>query len=315
MTVSRVINGQAKVAAATKERVLAAMRSLDYRPNSMARGLASGRSRSIGVLTVDPLLWGPSAALHGIELAARDRGYAVTISHLGEPGDDAIAHGAVLLRSRSSDGIILLQPRSGETTTTDLNGNLPMVAIHSSVHGRYPLVSVDQRLGARMATEHLLSLGHRTVWHISGPDVWYESLERIEGWRDTLVRAGAAVPPPARGDWSARSGYQAAQQILENPGVTAIFAANDTMALGALHALHERGLSCPDDVSLVGFDDIPEAEFFAPGLTTLRQDFDEVGRRSVGLLIDMIENDLVPEEPPLLEPTLIVRSSTAAPTR
>ena len=315
MTVSRVINGQAKVAVATKERVLGAMRSLDYRPNSMARGLASGRSRSIGVLTVDPLLWGPSAALHGIELAARDRGYTVTISHLGEPGEDAIAHGAALLRSRSSDGIILLQPRSGEATTTDLNGNLPMVAIHSSVHGRYPLVSVDQRLGARMATEHLLSLGHRTVWHISGPEVWYESQERVEGWRDTLVHAGASVPALARGDWSARSGYQAAREILENPGVTAIFAANDTMALGALHALHERGLSCPDDVSLVGFDDIPEAEFFAPGLTTLRQDFDEVGRRSVGLLIDMIENDLVPEEPPLLEPTLIVRGSTAAPAR
>ena len=315
MTVSRVINGQAKVAAATKERVLGAMRSLDYRPNSMARGLASGRSRSIGVLTVDPLLWGPSAALHGIELAARDRGYTVTISHLGEPGEDAIAHGAALLRSRSSDGIILLQPRSGEATTTDLNGNLPMVAIHSSVHGRYPLVSVDQRLGARMATEHLLSLGHRTVWHISGPEVWYESQERVEGWRDTLVHAGALVPALARGDWSARSGYQAAREILENPGVTAIFAANDTMALGALHSLHERGLSCPDDVSLVGFDDIPEAEFFAPGLTTLRQDFDEVGRRSVGLLIDMIENDLVPEEPPLLEPTLIVRGSTAAPAR
>ena len=136
-----------------------------------------------------------------------------------------------------------------------------------------------------------------------------------QGWRDTLVHAGALVPALARGDWSARSGYQAAREILENPGVTAIFAANDTMALGALHALHERGLSCPDDVSLVGFDDIPEAEFFAPGLTTLRQDFDEVGRRSVGLLIDMIENDLVPEEPPLLEPTLIVRGSTAAPAR
>lgn len=320
MTVSRVINGHPKVAADTRERVLAAMTSLDYRPNMMARGLASGRSRSIGVLTVDTTLYGPRAALRGIEVAARDRGYSVTITHLTDPDRTAVAQGANLLRSRSSDGVILLQPLISEAPQVDGNGNgradlPPMVAIHAGVPGNYPVVSVDQKQGAKLATQHLLGLGHRTVWHIAGPEDWYESRERVKGWRKALADAGAPEPPLVRGDWSAASGYAAARELFTRDDVTAVFAANDSMALGMLHAMHELGLRCPEQVSLVGFDDYPEAEFFSPGLTTIRQDFDEIGRLSVELLVQLIETGAAPTQHLLLEPRLILRSSTAAPAK
>ena len=317
MTVSRVINGPDKVADRTRERVEAAMASLDYRPNVMARGLASGRSHSIGVLTVDTTLYGPRAALRGIELAARDRGYTVTIAHLSDPDRTAIEHGASLLRSRSCDGVILLQPLISEVEaqrSTEASVALPpMVAIHAGDPVSYPVVSVDQHLGARMATDHLLSLGHRTVWHISGPDLWYEGVQRVSGWRAALDAAGAEAPPVVHGDWSAASGYAAAREVLSHPDVTAIFVANDSMALGALHAMHELGVRCPEDVSLVGFDDYPEAEFFSPGLTTIRQDFDEIGSLSVALLLDVMEPGTRAAGHVTLDPSLVIRKSTAPP--
>ena len=316
MTVSRVINGHAKVAEHTRARVHQAMDSLDYRPNMLARGLASGRSHNIGVLTVDTTLYGPSAALRGIEKAASGRGYSVTITHLTDPDQTAVAQGASLLRSRSTDGVILLQPLISEVESrpaADANDLPPMVAIHAGNPGSYPVVTVDQRVGAKLATEHLLGLGHKTVWHIAGPNVWYEGVERVVGWREALVAAGADVPQVVHGDWSAASGYAAAREVLANDGVTAIFVGNDAMALGTLHAMHELGLRCPEDVSLVGFDDYPEAAFFSPGLTTIRQDFDEIGRLSVSLLLDLIEKNEPVTQHVVLEPRLVVRGSAAPP--
>lgn len=314
MTVSRVINRPDRVAVGTRERVLAAMSSLDYRPNLMARGLASGRSQSIGVLTVDTTLYGPRAALRGIEVAARDLGYSVTISHLTDPDQTAVAQGANLLRSRSCDGVILLQPLiSGVVHDADESDLPPMVAIHAGMPGNYPVVSVDQALGARLATEHLLGLGHRTVWHVAGPSLWFEGVERVRGWEQALTEAGTEVPPVVHGDWSAASGYQAALSLLPDPAVTAIFAANDSMALGVLRAMHELGLRCPEDVSLIGFDDFPEAAYFSPGLTTVRQDFDEIGKRSVELLVQLIETGSSPTPHLVLAPELVLRQSTAAP--
>lgn len=314
MTVSRVINGHVRVAADTKERVLAAMAAVDYRPNMLARGLASGRSRSIGVLTVDTTLYGPRAALRGIEKAASEQDYSVTITHLTDPDRTAVEQGVSLLRSRSTDGVILLQPLMSDEALLPASTEVPLVAIHAGVEGQYPLVTVDNRRGARLATEHLLGLGHRTVWHISGPQDWYESAERVRGWREAILAAGAEPPPLVCGDWSAASGYAAARRLLaERRDVTAIFVANDSMALGTLHAMYELGRRCPDDISLVGFDDYPEAEFFCPGLTTIRQDFDEIGRLSVGLLLDLIDSAEASTEHLVLAPELIVRGSTAPP--
>ncbi|HSK34179.1 MAG TPA: substrate-binding domain-containing protein, partial [Propionicimonas sp.] len=211
--------------------------------------------------------------------------------------------------------VILLQPLISEVPRNrgDPADLPPMVAIHAGTPGDYPVVSVDQRLGAKLATDHLLGLGHKTVWHIAGPSKWYEGVERVVGWQEALAAAGAQVPPMVHGDWSAASGYTAALEVLKQPGVTAIFVANDSMALGTLHAMHELGLRCPQDVSLVGFDDYPEAEFFSPGLTTIRQDFDAIGQLSVELLLQLIEDGAPRTQHVVLPPELIVRASTAPP--
>jgi DNA-binding LacI/PurR family transcriptional regulator len=178
------------------------------------------------------------------------------------------------------------------------------------------VVAIDQRHGARLATQHLLDLGHRTVWHVGGPLDWTEAEQRVEGWSETLARAGSDVPPAARGDWSSRSGYEIGLELADQDEVTAVFAANDQIALGVLRAFHERGIDVPRERSVVGFDDIPEAEFFVPGLTTVRQNFDAVGRRGLERLIRLIEGGSRRRRVTLIEPELIVRSSTArAPRR
>jgi len=175
-----------------------------------------------------------------------------------------------------------------------------------------PVVSVDQVAGGQRATEHLLELGHPTVWHLAGPTDWVEAQQRLDGWRRTLEAAGAPIPEPLYGDWSARSGYEAGRRLATTPGVTAVFVANDQMALGVLHALHQAGIAVPGQVSVVGFDDMPEAEFFLPALTTIRQEFNELGRRGLRALVEMIDGSEVIAEI-RVSPTLVVRDSSQRP--
>jgi DNA-binding LacI/PurR family transcriptional regulator len=191
-----------------------------------------------------------------------------------------------------------------------------MVAVEAGPEDVIPVVAVDQFAGAVSATQHLLDLGHGNVWHISGPADWLESRERVDGWRATLRDAGIEAPPPLPGDWSARAGYDHGRRLSADSQVTAIFAANDQMALGVLRAMNEAGRPIPGAVSVVGFDDIPEAPYFTPPLTTVRQDFIEVGSRSLRLLVRMIDTgDRAPSRS-LVEPQLVVRVSTAvAPAR
>jgi DNA-binding LacI/PurR family transcriptional regulator len=317
MTVSRVLNGSPKVSTATRDRVRSAMTRLNYKPNLMARGLVSGRSRTIGVITFDTGLYGPGAALLGIERAARERGYGVSIAALPTLDRSSLTAACDSLTERSTDGIITIAPQMGAANAVaHLDGSLPLVAVEAGPRGHAPVVEVDQRLGARIATEHLLGLGHETVWHISGPSDWFESSERIEGWREALSEAGAPAPKLLRGDWSAASGYMAAQELLKlDPSATAVFAANDQMALGFMHALYERGMTAPDPISIVGFDDIPESGFFSPSLTTVRQDFDEMGRRGVEMLVTMLEGGTIgSDRVETITPELVLRASSAAPT-
>jgi DNA-binding LacI/PurR family transcriptional regulator len=178
-----------------------------------------------------------------------------------------------------------------------------------------PEVIVDHESGARQAVEHLLSLGHRTVWHISGPDGWIESRTRLAGWRSALTAAGAKVPEPLAGDWSAHSGYMAGRRLARTRGVTAVFAANDHMSLGLLRALHEAGRRVPEDISVVGFDDIPEAAYLTPPLTTIRQDFAEVGRRSLNLMLAQLATGNRMDSKLLVPAQIVVRQSTTAPHR
>jgi DNA-binding LacI/PurR family transcriptional regulator len=312
-TVSRVINDSAHVRAETRARVLAAMRTLDYRPNPAARALVTGRSRTLGVVSFDTTLYGPASTLFAIEQAAHAAGYFITIVSLLAM-DRASVLGAVdRLRVQGVDGILVITPQEGAAAAVaNLPSAVPVVAVEAGRPGSVPVVAVDQFAGAVSATQLLLDLGHRTVWHIAGPPDFLEAQQRVEGWRATLDAAGAQAPPLLTGDWSPRSGYEVGRRLAEDPEVTAVFVANDQMALGVLRALHERGRSIPREISIVGFDDIPEAQYFTPPLTTVRQDFGEVGRSSLRLLLDLMQSGQPPSRL-TIAPELIVRRSTAPP--
>ena len=312
-TVSRVLNQHPNVRPETRDRVLEAIRQLNYRPNALARGLVTRRSRTIGVISFDTRLFGPASTLLAIERAARTAGYAVTISSLADLDAASVRSAVEALAGQSVDGVIVIAPReSAARGLRDLRPGLPVVAVEAGYGGEIPVVSVDQYAGAQLATNHLLSLGHRTVWHVAGPADWLEARERREGWQASLTAAGVPAPPVLQGDWSPDSGYQAGLELAEKRDVTAVFAANDQMALGLMHAFYERGVRIPADVSVVGFDNIPEAAFLIPSLTTVHQDFDELGRRGLQLLVDIMDGDGT-DRPGRVPASLVTRQSSAEP--
>jgi DNA-binding LacI/PurR family transcriptional regulator len=309
-TVSRVINDSPHVRDITRERVQDAMRKLEYRPNPVARALVTGRSRTLGVVSFDTTLFGPASTLFGIERAAHDADYFVSIVSLRSLDRASVMSAVERLRAQGVDGILVIAPQESATQAIlHLPQDVPVVAAEAGPDESVPLVAVDQVEGARLATRHLLELGHRTVWHISGPSDWLEAQDRVDGWRSTLEAAGASAPPVLVGDWSARSGHELGRELGDD--VTAVFVANDQMALGVLRSLHEAGRRIPADISVVGFDDIPEAEYFTPPLTTVRQNFNEMGRRSLLLLLEQIESGTRAPARETVPPELIVRASTA----
>jgi DNA-binding LacI/PurR family transcriptional regulator len=313
-TVSRVINGSDSVRPETRERVLRAMRELDYRPNSLARALVTGRSWTLGVVSFDTTLYGPASTLFGIERAAHAQGYFVSIVSVTSLDRDSVLGAVAQLRGQGVDGILLITPQeSAVEAVLHLPRDMPVVAVEAGPEESVPVVTVDQVAGAAGATRHLLELGHRTVWHVAGPSDWLEARQRIDGWMAALEEAGADPPPLLSGDWSARSGYELGRRLASVRDVTAIFAANDQMALGILRALYEAGREVPRDLSIVGFDDIPEAQFFTPPLTTVHQDFNEVGRQSLMLLLDEIGASTRSSSRVVVPPSLKVRESTAPP--
>jgi DNA-binding LacI/PurR family transcriptional regulator len=315
MTVSRVLNGHPGVRAATRERVLAAMHAFDYHPNPAAQALVTGRTRVIGVVTLDTTLFGPAATLFGLEQAARGAGYAVSVASVRDLTRESIRDAVSSLHRQGVAGVFVIAPHaSAQAGLRAVSSAVPVVAVEAAVVGRLPTVFVDQAAGARLATEHLLHLGHRTVWHLAGPGMWLEAQVRERTWAKTLRAEGAVVPPALVGDWSARSGYELGRRLAREGRATAVFAANDHMALGLYRALGEEALRVPEDVSVVGFDDVPEAAYFMPPLTTVRQDFDEVGRRGLQMLLEYIDGKAeLGERRVAIEPALMFRSSTAPP--
>jgi len=315
-TVWRVQHDSPHVHGETRARVQAAIRKLGYRPNTLAQALATGRSRALGVVSVDTTLYGPASTLLGIEEAAHDAGYAVTIASLRSLDRAAVLEAVQRLRDQGVDGVVVIAPQRAATDALrHLPDDVPVVAVEAGPDDSVPVVAVDQHAGALAATRHLLGLGHRTVWHVAGPADWPEAVERIKGWRAALAEAGARPPPLLRGDWSARSGYELGQRLASEPGATAVFVGNDHMALGLLRRLHEVGRPAPGQISIVGFDDIPEAAYFTPPLTTVRQDFAEVGRRCLHLLLAQLERPERHRSRVVVPARLVVRESTAAPGR
>lgn len=309
-TVSRVING-GTVAAETRERVLDAIRMLDYRPNSAARALVTGQTRTIGVISFDTIFHGPASTLLAIEQEAHAQDYFISI--VSPVSDDAatVQDAVKRLRAQGVAGILVVAAHvRAMSAVLRFADDLPLVVVGSRHHD-FPAVEIDQEAGAVLATTHLLEAGHETVFHLAGPADWQEANERVNGWRATLRAAGAKLQEPLRGDWTARSGYELADEILSRRDVTAVFAANDQMALGLLRAAHEAGRSVPDDLSIVGFDDIDEALYLTPPLTTVRQPFSDLGRQSFSLLLREVSEGRDVEQPTPLNPELVIRASTA----
>lgn len=310
-TVSRLVNGSTTVRPEIRERIEDAIRQLQYRRNTSARALATNRTMDLGVLSFGLTQYGPSVALFGIADEARRAGYATSLVTLDNVRPESIRQGLDYLVSDAVDGIIVLAPvQSAMTALNSLPTELPLVAFVPGGDEEICNITVDEVLGARLATRHLLELGHETVWHVSGPQGWLGAAARILGWRAELASAGRVAHVHFEGDWSAASGYRAGQRIAANPDITAVFVANDQMALGVLSALREGGRKVPDDISVVGFDDVPESQFYFPGLTTVRIDFNEVGKRCVERILDLMKRtSLTPV--PRLRPELVIRSTTA----
>ncbi|MEV3859979.1 LacI family DNA-binding transcriptional regulator [Streptomyces sp. NPDC050095] len=310
-TVSRVSNGFPGVNEETRVRVLAAMKELDYRPNSAARALKRGKFHTIGVITFTLSTTGNVRTLEGIATSAAQEGYAVTLLPVAVPTQDEVRGAFSRLGELAVDAVIVIMEvhllDSGRLT---LPPHVQVVVVDSDAGDRFAVVDTDQAGGTRDAVRHLLGLGHETVWHLAGPSDSYAAQRRTDAWRTALEEAGRPVPALVRGDWSAESGYRAGLELAERPECTAVFAANDQMALGLLRALHQRGRRVPEDVSVIGFDDIPESGSFLPPLTTVHQDFAEVGRRCVESALRQVRQGESERGTTLVPTRLVVREST-----
>lgn len=311
MTVSRVINDHPSLREETRERVREAMRTLDYRPNSDARALASRRADRIGVLIDSALEVGPNSTARAVEMAAQRAGYRVTSVMVSDPATSS-AHGALQhLVTQGVDALCVIAPRSSSLALVrELHTGVPTLVVTADADETFYTVAVDQAEGAALAVRHLAALGHRRIAHLAGPSDWLDAIARSESWAAELRALG--LPPAQRwiGDWTADSGYRVGMDA--EIDCTAVFAANDQMALGLTHALVERGLDVPGDVSIVGFDDLPEARHYRPPLTTVRQDFAALGERALEKLVAELRGE-EPARQSLIAPTLIVRASTAPP--
>ncbi|HYI09063.1 MAG TPA: LacI family DNA-binding transcriptional regulator [Thermoanaerobaculia bacterium] len=313
-TVSRTLNGIGPVHGDTSKRVIAAARALKYVPHAAARSLSIRRSHTIGVLL--PEVHGEffSEVIRGIDVAARQRGYHILVS---SSHNDAQEMSAVLraLRGRV-DGLVAMSPDPElGSISRALTADTPFVLLNSAATNR-PTIRIDNYSGARGMTDHLIALGHRYIAFITGPERNADAAERLRGYRSALGMSDTAKRPHIEvpGDFTENSGYAAVQQILAmKPRPTAIFAANDAMAVGALHALREEGLHLPDDMALAGFDDIPMARYLTPKLTTVHVDIAELGRRAVEHLVASIEGTgELGRKHEVLATTLVVRESCGA---
>jgi DNA-binding LacI/PurR family transcriptional regulator len=312
-TVSRVLNDHPNISPDTRRRVLASMEALDYRPSRVARALSNGRSGTVGVICTDNGRYGPPKTLAAIERAARAGGYFVSTVNMASVGHDEMRKALAHVIDQGIDGIVVIAPQAAMLDAfLEMSPGLPFVTVDSAGSAGGHTVAIDQAEGARLATQHLLDLGHREIVHLSGPPDWLDSQARVRAWRATLESAGAPVREPFEGDWSADFGFHVASQLAHHRDFTAVFASNDEMALGLLHGFQRIGIRVPQDVSIVGFDDIPESAHFLPPLTTISPDFSELGDRCMARLHDQLTGADLPTES-LIEPTLTVRESTAAP--
>jgi LacI family transcriptional regulator len=314
-TVSRVINESPHVSNKARRRVLQAIDQLGYSPNQMARSLRGKQACVIEVIVSCIGYYGPPKLVDSVERSAHARGYKLMLSNLEGTDLDRIPFILSNLQSGAVDGIIFfgfVQNKLYKQLVQACAG-YPYVEVISELGAQTPSVLTDQYYGGKLATQYLIDHGHTAIAEISGPFRWHSSQARHKAWLDTLRVNGLTPGMSLEGDWTPASGYKAMQQLLDSGApFSAVFCGNDQMALGAMAALQERGLRVPDDISIVGFDDMPEGAYFHPPLTTIREDYDELGKQSVEYLLEIIQNPEAPRHQRVLYPTLVERKSVRA---
>jgi LacI family transcriptional regulator len=321
-TVSRVVNNQGEISQETRQRVQAAIEQLGYRPNILARSLIHKRTNSLGVVAWGIDYFGPSRTLLGIEQQAHQLNYSLFLNLTDQPEEDDIADLLDTLITHRVDGIIWAVPQVGKNRhwldSDHLKDLPPIVFLSMEPRPGLAIIAVDNFDGARQATQHLIDQGRKKIGIITGPLNWWEARQRYAGWEAALRRASLEALPTlvVEGDWSALRGDQGLNQLLnQQPDIDAVFASSDQIALGALGAAHRLGKQIPQDLAIVGFDNIPESACFWPPLTTVYQQLIDVGRISVQTLNSLIEANRQPRmsfeaTTMMVKPELIIRASS-----
>lgn len=322
-TVSRVINNHEDVAYETRIRVQEIIDRLGYKPNALARGLSAKRSRTIGVISSRLQYYGPRSMLTSLDINAHLAGYRIIPSILHE--DDSPSEIENHLRNLIAlqpDGIIWeVAVRIGNEFSIEGAQNLasiPMITMNKSLQGVHNVLEIDDTEASRTAVEHLIHQGYRNIGILTGPSDWYSTKRRLAGWKIALQEHGISSSSEriVEGDWTAASGRQGVEILLQQfPDVDAIFACNDQMALGILHELNKRGMRVPQEIGVVGYDDVDEAAYYTPALTTVNQPYDRYGKELLNIMLKMIDDNVrnreyaVPD-PIYITPELVIRESS-----
>jgi LacI family transcriptional regulator len=322
-TVSNALTGKRPVAEETHQRIMAAMKELGYQPNLLARGLVNQRSFMISVVIKelsDLGFYGYSSALTGIQLEANQLGYSIMLHFVNGSTEEEIIDTLDQIRSRRVDGVIWaiheIEGNRDWAHSIQSENYPPIIFLHMHPDPDLRVISIDNQAGACMAVSHLVEQGCKKIGIITGPAPWWESQSRLEGWRLTLQKDGLDTDPSliVEGNWLAQSGQLAMEKLLnQRPDIDAVFACNDSMALGALYTARSRGLSVPEDLLLVGFDNTPESDSYWPPLTTVNQGLRQSGQIAVEELHRIIEtgdSEPVPPRQSILQPDLVIRKSS-----
>jgi LacI family transcriptional regulator len=322
-TVSRVINNRPDVSPDTREKVLKVIAELGYQPSALARSLIQQRSYTLGVVTAGLKYIGPSRTLSGITTAAAELGYSLLLKELPSFDSNNVVPILQEFVSRHVDGIIWAVPEVGENRKwldnppLDLQG--PIVFLNMKPRKKTSIVSIDNYLGGRMVMNHLMEQGYRHIGHISGPLDWLEARQRKSAWQDILKEHGIRVNENhwVEGNWSSSSGAQAILVLFEKyPEMDAVFAANDQMALSVLQAACERNIRIPEDLGVVGYDNLSESPYYCPPLSTVQLDQQNMGKVAVEEIVHIIESGWEGKAPTqplsvILNPTLVIRQSSS----
>ena len=320
-TVSRVINSKAEVSEETREKVKRVIEELGYKPSAIARSLIQQRSYTLGVVTAGLKFIGPSRTLNGITQQAEEKGYTLLLKELPSFNTNNVQHIIDSLLSRHVDGLIWAAPEIGDNRKwleeELVKFSIPVIFISMHPVDNFSVISIDNYLGGQIATQHLIECGYKNIGFISGPLDWWEARQRKRGWEKVQKEHSFAISENtwSEGNWSSSSGEEAFEKLIKQyPNMDAVFSANDQMALGVMSYAYKHHIRIPDDLAIIGFDDIAEAESFCPPLTTIRNDLLSVGRNAVNEIVSAIEDDREGKEHHsnnfLVSPELIVRQST-----